>query len=897
MSNELERLSDNLNALNEMHKITVDRKYNSSSENPQSGIAVAEAVESHIFDIDNPHQVTASQVGTYSNDKIDSLLGRGTLNLLDSNNIKKWSVERQSSSSDYSMFAGTVDLTDCELDGITGALSLVQTFATDANYVDFKYSDAFNLGDEFSILLTEFMKTNINKTETNNPTEESFIELDLGDCAIKLVRMPDDASSETAWNRSNFRVAVKFTWWATNDLGYEVRTSSGYIPSADLLAPTITTALYDGNPTTETKLSQGGIANTKIIDNSLSETGMKSGSILAYTNKSGWKDIIVSVKNGYIKIEDCEGNILLSESIPEGVSFRNIEPRVRIYSDSILMREHTSDVFRFEISSNYINKIHEHENKDVLDTITQEVVDVLSQTAVEFGEHKADTSNPHQVTTEQIGTLSKEEIVEKIDKASKGELNLLDSEHIKKWNIVRESDNPETPADTEYNHYAGAVDMTGQGIEGVTGMLAQLATNSFTTNWTDFVYDGTVDLGTNFSVLLTPFIRNYSSNDKLPNNNSYVEVKFGLLSVRLTRKWEDAQSQSGFYKLRVGLYTEGSEYPLTETDVITTCTGDFATYPTTTLSSNITPLMISDSSVMTYIRNQCPAQNGHVYKANGITRFAEQYGWKDITLKVRNGVLSLFDANGNPFKFYSADGTFSLEEFNIFGLGITTDVFYNITPKIRFFHDTSVGLYHPQALMRFEIKVDDGCYCAESLNELENRLDAFEPRVKSLENSVGELNETVTTITSEALPYLGEEIERINTQVGEVNGSVEEATGKSDEAVNMASTALEEVGKVGDFARAFYLASEVLSDALLVYVGTTDNVTHLKSYIVNSSTANVPVADSTFRGVRHPISMLHHSADNIDYIVKITEVKPVFGRQWMRCYSTDTQSWSDWVEA
>ena len=57
MSNELERLSDNLNALNEMHKITVDRKYNSSSENPQSGIAVAEAVESHIFDIAKEHDI------------------------------------------------------------------------------------------------------------------------------------------------------------------------------------------------------------------------------------------------------------------------------------------------------------------------------------------------------------------------------------------------------------------------------------------------------------------------------------------------------------------------------------------------------------------------------------------------------------------------------------------------------------------------------------------------------------------------------------------------------------------------------------------------------------------------------------------------------------------------
>lgn len=117
-----------------------------------------------------------------------------------------------------------------------------------------------------------------------------------------------------------------------------------------------------------------------------------------------------------------------------------------------------------------------------------------------------------------------------------------------------------------------------------------------------------------------------------------------------------------------------------------------------------------------------------------------------------------------------------------------------------------------------------------------------------------------------------------------------------DEAVNMASTVLEEVGKVGDLATAFYFANEVLTDTLLIYVETVENETHFKSYIVNSSTTNVPVEDSTFRGIRHPINILRHSADNIDYVVKITELTPVLGRQWINYYSTDSGSWHGWTE-
>lgn len=324
----------------------------------------------------------------------------------------------------------------------------------------------------------------------------------------------------------------------------------------------------------------------------------------------------------------------------------------------------------------------------------------------------------------------------------KGETNFLDSDHITKWNIVRQSDNPDTPADTPYNHYAGAVDMTEQGIEGVTGMLAQLQTNSFTTQWTDFVYDGTVDLGTNFSMLITAFINNYDTHPKTPYDDSYVEIQFGMFSIRLVRKLSDMETGYDFHKLRLALCGMGN--PITYTDIITSKEDfyvdgkqwyDYDTYPTTTLydgqPATNSPLGQPDSSVLDYIRSKCPAQNGHTLGVEGARAFTRNHGWKDFTIKLKNGVLSVIDANGNPFKFMNyADGTFSAEEINLFDFnGVTTDAFYNLTPKVRMFHETGVSLYHPHAVVRLELKVDDGCYCAEPLNELKNRLDTLEPLV------------------------------------------------------------------------------------------------------------------------------------------------------------------------
>ena len=570
---------------------------------------------------DNANEAAASASGV--KEEMYELLGRKPLNLLDSNNIKKWTVKRQSSSSSYSMFAGAVDLTDCELDGITGVLSLVQTYASDANYVDFEYRDTINLGDEFSILLTTFMKTNIDKTEDNNPTKDSYIKLNLGDCNITLVRKAEDASSETAWDRCNFRASIGCMVYR-DDKPYEyISTDSELIPS------NITTSLYNSDPTTEIKLQPNGIANTKIIDNSLSKNGNKSAYTLAYTKKSGWKDIIISFKNRVMKIEDCEGNILCSQKLPVELSFKYIRPSVRIYSDSILMRPHTSDVFRLEISSPQINNIHTHKNFDLLNSITEEGMNKLGQAFAEFNMHKMDTNNPHNVTATQIGVYTIDETDERIKKA--------------------------------------------------------VATLS----------GGDIDLS------------NYVTQEEL---------------VPISEKADAAYNQS------------------------------------------------------------------------------------DTAL-------------------------------------------------------TAVG--------------------------------TFDDRIKALENSNTDLSNYATT----------EQLNEVDGKAGaaldaasNVESRIDEACGMANDAFSMAETAINEVGHVGDFATAFYFANDVLTDTLLIYVETVENETHFKSYIVNSSTTNVPVEDSTFRGIRHPINILRHSADNIDYVVKITELTPVLGRQWINYYSTDSGSWHGWIE-
>lgn len=267
------------------------------------------------------------------------------INLLDSTNIQKWSLNR---SANYS-YAGAVDLSEQGLTGIDGALSLLNTNSSLSKYVDFTYADAIDFGSDFSILMTAFIKTNLSG-KVPTAADDTYVALTLGDYSIRLIRFAADSADEDAgaWNRCNFRIALY--------QGDTLKTQT------DLIDKATTTTLYDGTPYTSNSSALGanGAVTTWLANNSpqADNTTVMPASSLAFNKDSGWKDITVTVKNGKLSVStaagvckflDPNGSYTLETiDVPEGTSFDGIQPVVRCYHDGALMKGQPTAVFRLQ---------------------------------------------------------------------------------------------------------------------------------------------------------------------------------------------------------------------------------------------------------------------------------------------------------------------------------------------------------------------------------------------------------------------------------------------------------------------------------------------------------------------------------------------------------------------
>ncbi len=443
--------------------------------------------------------------------------------------------------------------------------------------------------------------------------------------------------------------------------------------------------------------------------------------------------------------------------------------------------------------------------------------------------------------------------------------NLLGVENLSKWTVIRESETKET--DTPYSHYAGVVGLSNEGLEGVTGMLTQLQTNSFTTAWTDFKYSEKVSLGDSFSIKLTPFIKNGEAQGKQIYEDSFVDIKFGSWSIRLFRwardQYQDYKgwpantgiSPSGFYKLRVGLcldlyHPETGELiqegALTAySDVITSTTNNL---PTTNIcggSPTATGLGSYNSNLMKYIRSFCVATNDLTLEELETTCFTTKYGYKDITLTFDKGVLQILDANGNPLNFsyaqYNEDYTIaneislgsSLDFSQLASMGIPYPETNNLDIKVRLYHDRLVALYHPLALMRFEITKN-------------NPPDAIE----------------------------------------DVNNTSDEAVKQASEVVRRLDSGTSDLYEI--------------ADALMIDFENPNSAINTRSWSVTWRTANVPPYG--VQGIRNPVVNINNTFVAVDettstpkskWMVSITETSPNFGRQWFNIY-TKEEGWSGW---
>lgn len=255
-----------------------------------------------------------------------------TVNLLDSTNINKWAVTRENDNS-WSMYSGAIDLTSQNLTGITGTLVLTNPNSGTYNYVDFDYEDALELGDDFVIDTTVFIKTNI--TADTTPNKDSYVALNLGDYSVRLVRFVDDAASESAWDRSNFRVAL-----------YKNDT---LVKKSEII--TGTTALYNGDPYANGFNGSNGDAPAEYIRTNAKNgaDGAASGKV-SFGKNSGWKDLTITVKDGTLSVADTTG-VVLTETVEAG-AFDNVTPSVRLFNDNNVMKLQPTAVFALNVTTN-----------------------------------------------------------------------------------------------------------------------------------------------------------------------------------------------------------------------------------------------------------------------------------------------------------------------------------------------------------------------------------------------------------------------------------------------------------------------------------------------------------------------------------------------------------------
>lgn len=256
-----------------------------------------------------------------------------TINLLSSENIGNWNVVR-AADNNWSLFSGAVGLSAENINGITGALSLIKTNCNVNPYVDFNYSQTIDFGTDFSILMTDYIKTNVGGTA---PTDNSYIALTLGNYSIHLVRFAEDVATNSlsSWDCAEFRVALY-----KND---------SLVKKSELIASATTTTLTDAYSSFSSGTAAGSVALKNGSPAGDKTTYVSSGA--AYTRESAWKDIKITVKNGTLTVYDAKNTVLLTEDVSDS-SFDGIKPSVRFYADSTLMKNNPIAVFRFEATIN-----------------------------------------------------------------------------------------------------------------------------------------------------------------------------------------------------------------------------------------------------------------------------------------------------------------------------------------------------------------------------------------------------------------------------------------------------------------------------------------------------------------------------------------------------------------
>lgn len=296
-------------------------------------------------------------------------------------------------------------------------------------------------------------------------------------------------------------------------------------------------------------------------------------------------------------------------------------------------------------------------------------------------------------------------------------INLLDSDHINNWSVTTTNSS---------SCYAGAVNLTGQGLEGVVGVLALNKSTSSYSQRADFTYADAIDFGSDFSILMTAFIKTNlgtkeGSTPPTVTEDTYVSLALGDYSIRLVRFTEDAATESTTSydrcNFRIALYYDKTETLLAVTDKIDsdTKTDLYGGKPYSTTTPKDVGLL--NGVVSDVIAAGCPRTSDNTSTTK--VAYAKDSGWKDITITVKDGELSVslvnntickFAVSSNPNVDVAEDVTsltesnFNTSSFVLSDLGITS--FDGVAPVVHCYNDGALMKSQPSAVFRLEAVIN-----------------------------------------------------------------------------------------------------------------------------------------------------------------------------------------------
>lgn len=567
--------------------------------------------------------------------------GSTTIDLLDSANLAKWTLTRSCPNTwTLANFAGVVDLSTLTPapEGIKGALVHNRANAATFNSVTFDYSDALDLGDDFSVLMTAFMETTAENT--NAPDLDAFASLELGSYSVRLVHFIEDAAKETdSSKRDSFRIALF--------------NGETLVAVSDVLASDVTTSLYNGKVYTagaegqETNLwAKDGVYGDHIRANSIGASGVAASGGRSYSGDAGWKDIKVIVKDGKLSIENAAGACGLhvlasgesaddvtaltgftatSVDLAAGTSFDGVKPKVVLSADGVVRKNEAIALFRL-------------------------------QATINDGTQGGGTTPP-PAGDDREGTA----------------LNLLGSDVIKNWELTKMAN-----ANGDYIASAdtGIIDMTkcSTKVEGWTGLLN--AGRIWQKNTAEFTYGEKVSLTDDFEILTTGYM--YAEwGGAISGENpvgGYYDIALGEYALRVQMN-PSRSSTADRAKFDIILLKGG--------EVIGTSTGTTGDYwvtigdttnltGTTLADGNMRDAVgtpAADSVIVQYIKNNSykydpKTDTTTVATANNAGRYAYNgdycnIAYTDLTVVVKDGKLCVEAVDGTVVEFAKGDDTFT----------------------------------------------------------------------------------------------------------------------------------------------------------------------------------------------------------------------------------------------